>query len=155
MKQAEVAGIVLDEKDKIPVVVLRTVDDNMHLPIWIGPVEAVAIQNAIEKIEPLRPMTHDLIKNILDGLELRVEMVVITALIDNTYYANIVIESNGKKVNIDSRPSDAIAVALRVNAPIYINEEIFEKLKERLDPEERLGEYLSSLSPEDFGKYKM
>jgi bifunctional DNase/RNase len=100
-------------------------------------------------------MTHDLIKNILNGLNAVVERVVITTLMENTFYANIVIKYNEKEVNIDSRPSDAIAVALRMNAPIFINDEVFEKLKEKMDPEDRLKEYLYSLSEEDFGKYKM
>ncbi len=155
MKKADVVGILLDEKDKVPVVVLRTVDDNMQLPIWIGPVEAIAIQNAIENVETQRPMTHDLIKNILDGLKAEVERIVISTLRDNTFYANIVIKLGESEVVIDSRPSDAIAVALRMHAPIFINDEIFEQLRQKLDPEERLGEYLDSLSIEDFGKYKM
>ncbi|MGC8928052.1 MAG: bifunctional nuclease family protein [Myxococcota bacterium] len=155
MKQADVVGILLDEKDKVPVVVLRTVVDNIQLPIWIGPVEAIAIQSAIENIEPPRPMTHDLIRNILNGLQAVVEKVIITTLMENTFYANIVIRLNDKEVIIDSRPSDAIAVALRMNAPIFINDEVFEKMKEKMDPDERLQEYLNSLSNEDFGKYKM
>lgn len=155
MKKAEVVGILLDEKDRIPVVVLRTIEDNIQLPIWIGPVEAIAIQNALENVEPIRPMTHDLIKNILTGIDAIVTRVVITDLLDNTFYANIVINIDGREVNIDSRPSDAIAVALRMNAPIFINEEVFEKMKEKMDPDERLKEYLGSLSAEDFGKYKM
>ncbi len=155
MKQADVVGILLDEKDKVPVVVLRTVVDNIQLPIWIGPVEAIAIQSAIENIEPPRPMTHDLIRNILNGLQAVVEKVIITTLMENTFYANIVIRLNDKEVIIDSRSSDAIAVALRMNAPIFINDEVFEKMKEKMDPDERLQEYLNSLSNEDFGKYKM
>ncbi|MCX7959482.1 MAG: bifunctional nuclease family protein [Deltaproteobacteria bacterium] len=155
MKRADVVGILLDEKDKIPVVVLKTVEDNIHLPIWIGPVEAIAIQNALEGVEPARPMTHDLIKNILAGLGADVERIVITDLIDNTFYANIVISIGGRESEIDSRPSDAIAIALRMNAPVFINEEVFNKMKEKLDPDERLKEYLNSLSAEDFGKYKM
>ncbi len=155
MKKADVVGILLDEKDKIPVVVLKTVEDNIQLPIWIGPVEAIAIQNALENVEPARPMTHDLIKNILDGLGAGVERVVITDLLENTFYANIVVGIGGREVSIDSRPSDAIAVALRMNAPVFINDQVFEKMKEKMDPDERLREYLNSLSSEDFGKYKM
>lgn len=155
MKQADVVGILLDEKDKVPVVVLKTIEDNIQLPIWIGPVEAIAIQSAIENIESPRPMTHDLIRNILNGLNAVVERVIITNLKENTFYANIVIKFNENEINIDSRPSDAIAVALRMNAPIFINNEVFEKLKEKMDPDEKLQEYLNSLSNEDFGKYKM
>ncbi|MCX7944470.1 MAG: bifunctional nuclease family protein [Deltaproteobacteria bacterium] len=155
MKRAEVVGILLDEKDKIPVVVLKSIEDNIQLPIWIGPVEAIAIQNAIEGIEPARPMTHDLIKNILVGIDASVERIIITSLLENTFYAQIVIGIDNREVSIDSRPSDAIAVALRMNAPIFINEEVFEKMREKMDPDERLKEYLGSLSIEDFGKYKM
>ncbi len=154
MKRADVVGILLDEKDKIPVVVLKTEDD-IQLPIWIGPVEAIAIQNALENVEPQRPMTHDLIKNIITAIDATVERVVITDLIDNTFYANIILRVNGREVIIDSRPSDAIAIALRVNAAVFIDEEVFVKMKEKLSPDERLKEYLNSLSVEDFGKYKM
>ncbi len=155
MKKAEVIGLLLDEKEKIPVVVLKTIEDNIQLPIWIGPVEAIAIQNVIENVIPERPMTHDLIKNILTGIDASIERAIITTLSENTFYANIVIKAGEREVNIDSRPSDAIAIALRMNAPIYISEEVFEKLREKMDPEEKLKEYLNSLSSEDFGKYKM
>jgi bifunctional DNase/RNase len=155
MKQAEVIGILLDENSKVPIVVLKTLEDNMQLPIWIGPVEAMAIQNALDNVEPARPMTHDLIKEILFGLDVKVERVVITSLTDNTFYANLVLNSKGNEVIIDSRPSDAIAIALRTNSPIFIKEEVFETLKKEMDPDKRLSDYLDSLSPEDFGKYKM
>lgn len=155
MKKADVVGILLDEKDKVPIVVLKTVEDNLQLPIWIGPVEAIAIQNAIEGVETQRPMTHDLIKNILNGIKATIERIVITEIVNNTFYANIVIRCNDEEAIIDSRPSDAIAVALRVNAPIFISDEVFKHLKEKMDPDERLREYLDSLSVEDFGKYKM
>jgi len=155
MKQAEVIGILLDENSKIPVVVLKTLEDNVQLPIWIGPVEAMAIQNAIENVEPPRPMTHDLIKNILMGLDIKVDRIVITSLTDNTFYATLVLNSKGNEVIIDSRPSDAIAIALRMKAPIFVKEEVFEALKKEMDPDKRLNDYLDSLSTDDFGKYKM
>ncbi len=158
----KVNGLALDPITNVPVVLLRGVKTSKTLPIWIGLFEANAIMSELENITSARPMTHDLIKNILQELGSEVVRVIITDLIDNTFYADIELMQNGSKVKVDSRPSDAIALALRVGAPIYVAEEVIAKSKKidvaqdnKVDTVEKWKEWLENADPEDFGKYKM
>jgi len=160
MIKMTVRGIALDPLTNMPIIILKDQDDKRALPIWVGIFEANAIALELEKISTPRPMTHDLIKNILDGLGANVQQVVVNDLKDNTFFAVIEISVNGNKVNIDSRPSDAIALALRVNAPIFVTEKVVTKAKsievsEEKEESDRWREWLENLKPEDFGKYKM
>ncbi|MEW5767002.1 MAG: bifunctional nuclease family protein [bacterium] len=124
MIEMNVAGIALDAKSSMPIIILRDVKGNRVIPIWVGLFEAQAILFALEGIKPPRPLTHDLLKSVVENLGSRVAKVVINALRDNTYFAQITFALNGKSVEVDSRPSDAIALALRVSAPIYIHDHV-------------------------------
>lgn len=155
-----VRGIALDPITNMPIIILKDAEEKRALPIWVGIFEANAIALELEKIATPRPMTHDLIKNILDGLGATVQQIVVNDLKDNTFFAVIEVSYNGNVVNIDSRPSDAIALALRVNAPIYVTEKVVSKAKridiaEDKEDSDRWKEWLENLKPEDFGKYKM
>lgn len=155
-----VRGIALDPITNMPIIILKDPEEKRALPIWVGIFEANAIALELEKIATPRPMTHDLIKNILDGLGATVQQIVVNDLKDNTFFAVIEVSYNGNVVNIDSRPSDAIALALRVNAPIYVTEKVVSKAKridiaEEKEDSDRWKEWLENLKPEDFGKYKM
>src|SRR5512147_815613 len=125
--EMKVRGLALDPVSNMPIIILRDEEDKRSLPIWVGIFEANAIALELEKIATPRPMTHDLIKNILDHLGATVQQVIINDLRDNTFYAVIEISINGNRVAIDSRPSDAIAIALRVNAPIFVDESVIGK----------------------------
>ena len=158
--EMKVRGLALDPVSNIPIVILKGVDTPKSLPIWIGIYEANAIISELEKIAPSRPMTHDLVKNIVQSMESSITRVVITDLVDNTFYANIEISSQGRKVLVDSRPSDAIAIALRTKAAIFVDEQVFEKAKQidvSPEPDERKKwmDWLQNADPDDFGKYKM
>ncbi len=160
--EMKVKGLALDPLTNVPIVILKGVDKQNSLPIWIGIFEANAIMSELEDITPARPMTHDLIKNMLKELKAEIVKIIVTDLIDNTFYANIEIMFNGARLRIDSRPSDAIAIALRVNAPIYVTEEVITKAKKvdmsqdgKLDSVDKWKEWLENADPEDFGKYKM
>ena len=160
MIKMTVRGIALDPITNMPIIILKDADDKRALPIWVGIFEANAIALELEKISTPRPMTHDLIKNILDGLGASVQQVVVNDLKDNTFFAVIEINVNGNVVNVDSRPSDAIALALRVNAPIFVAEKVVTRAKsievsEEKEESDRWREWLENLKPEDFGKYKM
>lgn len=155
-----VRGIALDPITNMPIIVLRDMEEKRALPIWVGIFEANAIALELEKVATPRPMTHDLIKNILDGLGVGVRQIVINDLKDNTFYAIIELTHNGNLVTIDSRPSDAIALALRVNAPIFVTEKVITKAKnievsEEKEESDRWRDWLENLKPEDFGGYKM
>ena len=155
-----VRGIALDPITNMPIIILKDVEEKRALPIWVGIFEANAIALELEKIATPRPMTHDLIKNILDGLGATVQQIVVNDLKDNTFFAVIEVNYNGNVVSIDSRPSDAIALALRVNAPIFVTEKVVSKAKsmdiaEEKEETDRWKEWLENLKPEDFGKYKM
>jgi len=156
----QVKGLALDPVTNIPIIILKGSKEAKSLPIWIGIFEANAIVTEMEKLAPARPMTHDLLKNVIGGLGAQVARVVVTDLIDNTFYANIELTLDGKTICIDSRPSDAIAVALRVEAPIYVDEEVLVKAQKMdMSREEneldKLKNWLKNSKPEDFGKYKM
>jgi bifunctional DNase/RNase len=144
----------------MPIIILKDVEEKRALPIWVGIFEANAIALELEKIATPRPMTHDLIKNILDGLGATVQQIVVNDLKDNTFFAVIEVNYNGNMVSVDARPSDAIALALRVNAPIFVTEKVVSKAKsmdiaEEKEETDRWKEWLENLKPEDFGKYKM
>lgn len=155
-----VKGLTLDPLTNMPIVILKDMDDKRVLPIWIGLFEANAIALELEKIPTPRPMTHDLIRDIISGLNATVSKIVVNDLKNNTFYAVIHIALNGSNIVIDSRPSDAIALALRIGAPIYVSTDVVNKAKsidmtEESEDTDQLKEWLENLKPEDFGKYQM
>ncbi len=165
MKEIEfkIKGLMMDPLTNSPIVVLQDVNSDTLLPIWVGIFEANAIALQIEKIDTPRPMTHDLIKGVLNQLDAKVSKIVVTELKDNTFYALIFLSVAGKVITIDSRPSDAIALALRTDSPIFVTEEVISKSAaanatapnaERSSPED-IRRWLENLNPEDLGKYKM
>ena len=154
-----VKGLTLDPLTNMPIVILKDVEGNRALPIWIGTFEANDIALEMERVTTPRPMTHDLIRNILEGLKAKVSRIVVNDLRDNTFYAVILLEVNGTEVAIDSRPSDAIALALRVKAPIFVTEKVIREAKSIDLTEEKpaedaqsVREWIENLRPEDFGK---
>ena len=161
--EMKVRGLALDPLSNLPIIILRDDEEKRSLPIWIGIYEANAIALELEKIETPRPMTHDLIKNILETIEARVQKVVVTDLKENTFYAVLHLQVGTTEYTVDSRPSDAIALALRVGAPIYVDEEVVRKAKSlevgkeaeavKTDDPDRLREWLQNIKPEDFEKY--
>ena len=155
-----VRGIALDPITNMPIIILKDPEDRRALPIWVGIFEANAIALELEKVSTPRPMTHDLIKHILEGVGITVQQIIVNDLKENTFYATIELMHNGSVVTIDSRPSDAIALALRVNAPIFVTEKVATQAKnievsEEKEETDRWKEWLENLKPEDFGKYKM
>jgi len=160
-----VGGLTLDPVTKTPIVILKDADNKLNLPIWIGLLEATAMATELEGIQMARPMTHDLLKNTLNEVGGSVEYIEITELKENTYYALIYLKIAGKQLTIDSRPSDAIALALRTKSPIYVAKAVLEassilqQAEEGKEPDftnvskEKWAEILEKMSPEDF-KYK-
>ena len=159
-REFKIKGLIMDPFTNSPIVILQSLEKNTLLPIWVGIFEANAIALQIERIDTPRPLTHDLIKNILLQLEANVDKIVVTDLQENTFYAVIHLRMNGDHITIDSRPSDAIALALRTDAPIYVTEEVINNSrnisleKENLDSED-IRKWLENLNPDDMGKYKM
>jgi len=159
--EMKVRGLALDPVSNMPIIILRDDEEKRSLPIWVGIFEANAIALELEKISTPRPMTHDLIKNILESVEAKVEKIVVNDLRDNTFFAMIHLRLGEEEVTVDSRPSDAIALALRVGAPILVEEDVVRRAKnvevapKESDDQEKLKEWLENLKPEDFGKYKM
>jgi len=164
--EMKIAGLTLDPTTNMPIIILKDLNGNNALPIWIGIAEASAIATKLENVDLARPMTHDLMRNILVKLEVTLEKIEVTDLRDNTFYANIYLRVGNRVVPIDSRPSDAIALALRTDSPIFVNEEVIKKSRragwnadqgDESDEaqKERWAEILESLTPEAFGKYKM
>lgn len=158
--EMRIKGLVVDPISKMPIVVLEDIQSKRMLPIWIGIFEANAIALKIEDITTPRPMTHDLLKNLLDELDIKVEKIVVNDVRDNTFYALIYCRHMNQTVTIDSRPSDAIALVLRTGAPIFVEESVVEKaqsmkIDENLEDSEKLKKWLENLQPTDFGKYKM
>ena len=155
-----IKGLMLDPMSNSPIVVLKDDDEKLFLPIWVGIFEANAIALQIENIATPRPMTHDLLRNVISDLDGTVDRVVVSDLKDNTFFAIIYLTVKGERVVIDSRPSDAIALALRTRAPILVEETVIDSAKtvdftsDRADSE-RLQQWLESLDPDDMGKYKM
>lgn len=143
--EMKIEGLLFDPRSNMYILLLKEVNGNDTLPIWIGRPEADSIALAIGKIATPRPLTHDLIKNVLDGLKMEVTRIVVTEIIDNTYYAVIYVDKSGEEVPIDSRPSDAIAVALRMKSPIFVEKHVIESKNN-----DELEEWLKNLRPEDF-----
>jgi hypothetical protein len=158
--EMKIRGLMMDPVTNMPIVILKDVNGNAVLPIWVGIYEANAIALEIEKVATPRPMTHDLLKNLLLGLDTRVHKVVVCDLRDDTFYALIWLERDGQTISIDSRPSDALALALRVDCPIYVEDEVLKNSKianaasEKVSSEE-LRKWLENLNDEDIGRYKM
>jgi len=155
-----IKGLMVDPITNMPIVILRDEDGQRVLPIWVGVFEANAIALQIENIETPRPMTHDLLRNVIADLKADVDRITLCDLKENTFYALIHLSLGGEAVAIDARPSDAIALALRVRAPIFVEETVIDGAKE-LDfspgkaDSEQLAKWLEDLAPEEFGKYKM
>lgn len=142
----KVEGLLFDPRSNMYIMLLKEVDGINTLPIWIGKPEADSIALALGKVATPRPLTHDLIRNICNGLKAKVTRVVVTEIYENTYYALIYLASDKTEVPVDSRPSDAVAVALRANAPIFVEDSILEKRSG-----DELEDWLKNLKPEDFG----
>jgi bifunctional DNase/RNase len=158
--EMRIRGLVMDPVTNMPIVILKDINGASVLPIWVGIYEANAIALEIEKVTTPRPMTHDLLKNLLLGLETHVQKVVVNELKEDTFYALIWLERDGQVMSIDSRPSDALALALRMDCPIYVEEEVLKNSKvasgasEKTSNEE-LRKWLEGLGDEDMGRYKM
>lgn len=144
--QMKVEGMLFDPRSNMYILLLKEIDGNGTLPIWIGKPEADSIALALGKIETPRPLTHDLIKNIADGLKVKITKIIVTEILDNTYYALVCLSDGKRDTLVDSRPSDAVAVALRVNAAIFVEESVLEQKSS-----DELEEWLKNLKPEDFG----
>ncbi len=166
--EMRVGGLTLDPMTKTPIVILKDEDDKLNLPIWIGLMEATAMATELEGIRMARPMTHDLLRRLIDELGGQVESIEVTELKDNTYYASICLQAGEKKLTIDSRPSDAISLALRTKSPIFVAKQVLEAssvLQQLEDGQkddtnlsnvsrDKWAEILEKMSPDDF-KYKM
>ncbi|HUT43750.1 MAG: bifunctional nuclease family protein [Desulfobacterales bacterium] len=164
LHEVNIASMAIDPTSNTPIIILKSVKGDQAVPIWIGLLEATSIASALRDIKFDRPMTHDLFKNFIDNLEMVVSKVEVCDLKDNTFYARIYFESKDKSFDMDARPSDAIAIALRFGAPIYVDDKIFDQSQmvegdyEVLNKSEdgkKWADYLENLSPEDFGKYKV
>lgn len=155
-----IKGLMVDPITNMPIIILRDKDGQRVLPIWVGVFEANAIALQIENVATPRPMTHDLLRNVIHDLKAEIRKVVVSDLRENTFYALIHLEVNGEPVAVDARPSDAIALALRARAPIYVEDRVIDHAKtidfapDKGDAD-RLQKWLESLDPEEMGKYKM
>lgn len=162
--EMKVRGLALDPLSNMPIIILRDEEEKRSLPIWVGMFEANAIALELEKVSTPRPMTHDLIKNILEALDAKVTKVVVNDLRENTFFAVIHLRVGDAEITVDSRPSDAIALALRVAAPIFVDDEVVRKAKSvevtketevgtgKPEDQEKIREWLDSIKPADFGK---
>ncbi len=164
MLRMKVYGLTIDPMTNSPIIILKDLEGDKTLPIWIGLLEATAIASEMENVKFSRPMTHDLMKNLLDQLNIRVARIEICDLRDNTFYALVYLATQDKELTMDARPSDAIALALRMQAPIFVDEEVIQKSKAvdlgakeeiQSDDGKKWTEVLEGLDPDDFGKYKM
>jgi len=158
--EMKIRGLMVDPSTNAPIVILKDVAGDAVLPIWVGPYEANAIWLEIEKSSTVRPMTHDLLKNLIYGLNAEIQRIVVTELKDDTFYAVIWMQQDGEAVALDARPSDAIALALRADCPIYVSEDVLKVAKvipNAADPTsaEELRRWLENLNDEDMGRYKM
>jgi bifunctional DNase/RNase len=158
--EMKIRGLMMDPVTNMPIVVLKDSGSGAVLPIWVGVYEANAIALEIEKVQTPRPMTHDLLKNVLLGLDVQVQKVVVNELRDDTFYALIWVTRGGQTMSIDSRPSDALALALRVDCPIFVEENVLKNSKvstaiNEKSTSEELRKWLEGLSDEDLGRYKM
>jgi hypothetical protein len=159
-----IAGLTVDPMTNSPIVILKEIGGERTLPIWIGLLEATAIASELEGIKFSRPMTHDLLKNIMSLMDVKVNKIEVCDLKNNTYFALIYIDHKGKEISIDARPSDALALSLRMGAPIFVSEDVIKKSSQidlKAEPEDKTEqgrkwqEILEKLNPDDFGKYKM
>jgi bifunctional DNase/RNase len=164
LHKVSIAGLTMDPASNTPIIILRSEKDDLAIPIWIGLLEATSIASALQDIKYDRPMTHDLFKNFSDTLQISIAKVEVCDLKDNTFFARIYFVSKDSNFDIDARPSDAIALALRFNAPIFVEDAVMQKSKisggeaEAVDTSEegkKWADYLENLSPDDFGKYKV
>ncbi len=164
LHKVSIAGLTMDPASNTPIIILKSDDDEQAVPIWIGLLEATSIASALQNIKYDRPMTHDLLKNFADNLQISIVKVEVCDLKDNTFYARIYFVSKDQSFDIDARPSDAIALALRFKAPIYVEDSVMQKSKisdgeaEVVDTSEegkKWADYLANLSLDDFGKYKV
>jgi uncharacterized protein len=164
LHEAHISGMTMDPASNNPIIMLKIKDGDQIIPIWIGLLEATAIASVLQNVTFERPMTHDLFKNFLGKLRITLLKVEICDLKDNTFFARIFFSSGEGTFDMDARPSDAIAIALRFSAPIYVDDKVIEKSKitdgdaevvDRSQEGKKWAEYLESLSPEDFGKYKV
>jgi len=157
--EMRIRGLMMDPINNMPIVILKEATGNAILPIWVGVAEANAIALEIEKVVTPRPMTHDLLKNVLLGLDTHVRKVVVTAIRDETFYAVIWIDRNGELISVDSRPSDALALALRIDCPILVEDEVLRNSRSQPGTPDRItNEDLKrwiDFNDEDLGKYKM
>jgi hypothetical protein len=158
--EVRIRGLMLDPSNRSPIVVLNDLTGEVVLPIWVGLFEANAIALEIEKTTTPRPMTHDLLRNVISGLNARVTRVVVGALRGDTFHATIWIDQAGEVVAIDSRPSDAIALALRADCPIFVSREVFEHAREASNAgnsvtAEDMRRWLENLGDDEMGRYKM
>jgi bifunctional DNase/RNase len=163
-KSMTISGLTVDPLTNSPIVILKEVDGEDTLPIWIGLLEATAIASELEGIRFSRPMTHDLLKNMMEMMDVKVLRVEVCDLKNNTYYALVHFKHGEKEMSIDARPSDALALSLRVKAPIFVAQEVIEQSSQidlKAEPQDKSEkgkkwqEILENLNPEDFGKYKM
>ena len=161
MVEMKVEGLTLDPLTNMPIIILKDLAGDKALPIWVGYFEANAIALEIEKINTPRPMTHDLLNNIISSLQAKVKHILVTGLKDNTFFAEISVIQNGSDMTIDSRPSDAIALALRSKSPIFVEEKVIEAAKsldlpdpDKLQNQEKQQwkDWITSIKPQDFGK---
>ena len=155
--EMKVSGIALDPFTNSPIVILKDLTGEKVLPIWIGFMEASSIAMELEKTPRVRPLTHDLVKNLLDRVKFSVTRIEVTDLRNDTFYAEIHLKRDGEEHIIDSRPSDAIAIALRTGSPIFVNDQVLEKSKkvESDEDKDKLTDMLDKIPAGDFGKYKM
>lgn len=155
-----IKGLTVDPVTNMPIVILHDDDDRRILPIWVGVFEANAIALQIENVHTPRPMTHDLLRNVIHDLQATVERIVVSDVKENTFFAHIHLDTAAGKVAVDARPSDAIALALRTRSPIWVEDHVIDNARTidaataKVDGE-RLHQWLESLDPEDLGKYKM
>jgi bifunctional DNase/RNase len=159
--EMKIRGLMMDPVTNMPIVVLKDVGGTSILPIWVGIYEANAIALEIEKVSTPRPMTHDLIKTLLLGLGTGMRKVVVSELKDDTFYAVIWLEKEGELISVDSRPSDALALALRLDCPIFVDDAVLKSSKQsaaisdKMNNNEELRRWLEGLGDEDLGRYKM
>jgi bifunctional DNase/RNase len=156
MIQVKINGLALDMTTNSPVVILAAVDSKEKLlPIWIGHYEAWAIATELSGIKSKRPLTHDLLKSVIKSMDGEVKKVEVTQLVDQTFYAKIYVDLKGNSLEIDARPSDSIALALKTGVPIFVAEELFQLKGTSMKKQDSLRERLKRLNPEDFGKYSL
>ena len=164
LHEMTIGGLAMDPSTNAPILILNSVDEDFSIPIWIGILEAASIASVLQNITFDRPMTHDLFKNFIERVNINVKKIEVCDLKDNTFFAKIYCESEKENFILDSRPSDAIALALRLKATIYVDDKVVENLKVKngeyetvddSDQGKKWEEYLKNLNPDDFGKYKV